>query len=614
MTSVDEIKAKLDIVELVGESVQLQQSGRNFKANCPFHNERTPSFYVFPERQAWHCFGACAAGGDVFSFVMRRDSIPFGEAMRLLAQRAGVELEASQAAKERAGRAGILKRLHRDAAMFFHERLVSSPEAEAAREHLRKRGLDATTIEDYRLGYSPTDVRGLQRYLGNQGYKEEDMVAAGLVRTRTDGSGVYGFFRGRLMIPIQDSQSDYLGFGARALDDAQPKYLNSPQSPVFDKSAILYGLHRAADMMKKERTAVIVEGYMDVLMAHQYGYKNVVAPMGTALTEKHVGTLKRLATTFILALDPDAAGDEATLRSLEGSWHVMDRPPSVPRNARLTGQDTAQDLVLKVMNLPRGQDPDDVIRGEPEKWPDLITGATPVVDYVFRALAGRCDLGDTRAKARVIQRLAPFIYSAATVIEQNRRVRQLAELLKEEENSVKSVLGELRFARHKRGTGRGNPTHVPVALPRQASDTLERYCIAMLLRYPELLPAASRLSPEHFTSTPLQEIFGLLSSGVRPENLKTHLDEHLDVEFRALQDYGLTLAPASYQEREYGLAQNLLLLERRRLKLWSEALQSRMSDGDGAITELVREAEELRGLLERVDKQLQDFSPLQHVQ
>ncbi|MBF8299069.1 MAG: primase, partial [Dehalococcoidia bacterium] len=346
------------------------------------------------------------------------------------------------------------------------------------------------------------------------------------------------------------------------------------QTPLFDKSAILYGLHKAVDAMKQQHTAVLVEGYMDVLMAHQYGFRNVVASMGTALSDRQVATLKRLANTFILALDPDAAGDEATLRSLESSWKILDQPVRVMGQALLTGPDTSHDLTLKVMDLPRGVDPDEVIRGEPAKWTELLQSATPVIDYVFSSLAKRSDLTTPRGKASLTQRLAPFILQTSNVYEQNQRIRKLATLLNEDEDVVRfAVIGP------RPASSRSRPAKqrtLESALAKPVRDTLEAYCMAMLLRYPELAPVASTLTVEHFSTASLQEMHALLSSGVPSEDLRQRLPEGLEDELDWLLGYALP--PATFKEREHGLAECVRRLEERRLKLQSQALQARVGE------------------------------------
>ncbi|MBI3743365.1 MAG: DNA primase, partial [Chloroflexi bacterium] len=274
MTVADDIKSRVDIVALVSETTPLKRAGRNFSANCPFHNERTPSFYVFPDRQNWRCFGACATGGDVFNFLMKKENVGFGEALRMLAERAGVTLESSQASKEKAQKGERLKTINKVAALFFHDLLLKDAEARHALEYVKGRGIDDATIEEFRLGYCPANRGALTQRLLAEGFSQEEALEAGLLRRRDDGT-IYTLFRGRLIIPIQDDRTDYIAFGARTLekDDTGPKYINSPQSPVFEKGTVLYGIHRAKEAIRKEGLAVIVEGYMDVITAHQYGHR-----------------------------------------------------------------------------------------------------------------------------------------------------------------------------------------------------------------------------------------------------------------------------------------------------------------------------------------------------
>ena len=601
MTQTEEIKQKVDIVDLVSEQVPLKASGRNFKANCPFHNERTPSFYVFPDRQSWHCFGACAAGGDVFTFVMRRYGAQFGEALKTLADRAGVTLAPPKASRERSDRMVRMKELNRDAALFYHETLLKSDEAAGARQYLQTRGLLPETIEDFRLGYSPEGVGLLQRRLQGHGYTEPELHAAGLVRQRDDGSGSFAFFRGRLMIPIQDARSDYLGFGARALDSSNPKYINSPQSELFDKGSILYGLHRSAEGIKHEGMAVIVEGYMDVLTAHQNGFTNVVASMGTALTERQVASLKRLVGNFVLALDPDAAGEEATLRSLESSWRIMDRPSGqAVSSARLTGPDATRELTLRVMDLPRGQDPDLLIREQPDTWRELIGSATDVIDYVFQAAAARFDIATTRGKDSLTQRLAPFIHNAPNIFEQNERIKKLAQVLKEEENVIRVAVGGPKRLGSRRGGRRERPEQGPAQLAKAVHDPMEAWYVATLLRYPEHLGIASPLSPEHFSEAHTQEIFRFLSAGRHVEELKEELDPELYHQVDALLEY--PLPAANYADREHGLKECNGRFVTRLTNLKVEALSEQYAAGMISMEQGSILAEELKAQRVAVDR------------
>ncbi len=291
MSVTEEIKARLDLVAYISESVSLKKAGRNYKANCPFHQERTPSFIVFPDTQTWRCFGACGEGGDIFAFAMKMHGWDFGEALRNLAQRAGVELAPSTPEQtEREAAFDRLLGLLDQTARFFHDQLLHAPAAEGARAYVQKRGLSDTTVQTFLLGYAPGGWHALLNHLGGLGYAPDDLIAAG-VAIRNDEGRVYDRFRERLVIPIRDGRGRVVGFGARALKPGdEPKYLNSPQTPLFDKSSTLFALDLARREIRERETAVIVEGYMDAMQAHQAGFRNVVAQMGTALTEPQLQT------------------------------------------------------------------------------------------------------------------------------------------------------------------------------------------------------------------------------------------------------------------------------------------------------------------------------------
>ncbi len=284
MSTVEEVKQRIDIVEVVSRYTTLTKAGRNFKALCPFHSEKTPSFFVFPERQSWHCFGACNTGGDAFSFIMKKEGLSFGETLRFLADKVGVliptriEPGPGRDEKERLFQANEV------AAQFYHNLLVTSAQAEKVRSYLASRGLNDKSTSDFQLGYSPNTWEALKQYLLERGFTEMEMLTTGLIIQSEDGK-THDRFRNRLIFPICDQRGRVTGFGGRALDnETQPKYLNSPQTPVFDKSDTLYGIHLAAPAIRREDVAVIVEGYMDVIIPHQYGFQNVVASMGIAIT------------------------------------------------------------------------------------------------------------------------------------------------------------------------------------------------------------------------------------------------------------------------------------------------------------------------------------------
>jgi DNA primase len=442
MSVTDEIKERLDIVEVISSYVPLKKAGRNYKGLCPFHGEKTPSFVVFPDSQNWHCFGACATGGDVFSFVMKRENLDFGEALRLLADKAGVELQpraiSSTAEEQHLER---LRAIVTDAAIYFHYLLNRAGEAEVARDYLEGRGLLPTTWEAWQLGYALDSWEALRDRLTGKGYTLDEVEEAGLIIRRDDGSGHYDRFRGRLMIPIRDVQGRTVGFGARLLrEDAnrpQPKYINSPQTPLFDKGATLYGLDMARKAIREEGLAVVVEGYMDVLMSHQVGVRNVVAGMGTALTEAHLQQIKRYTTNITLALDPDTAGDHATLRGLEAARQALDRvwePVLSPTG--LIRQESRLKAQLRIATLPEGLDPDELALNDPDRWRSVIAEARPIVDYYLAVVGQEEDLTTARGKANAVTRMAPLIGEIANSIERSHYIQLLARLVQTDERLV----------------------------------------------------------------------------------------------------------------------------------------------------------------------------------
>lgn len=383
MSVTEEIKSRLDIVDYIGENLQLRRSGRNYAAFCPFHaNSRTPAFYIFPETQTWRCFGACAEGGDIFSYVMKRQGWDFKEALKHLAERAGVELEPqTPAVKQRQAAEEKQVSLLTAAANYFHQLLLHAPQAAGARDYLAQRDLNEETIAAFKLGFALNSWDACRNHFSEQGYSDEELLAVGLLTENPDKGTRYDRFRGRLIFPIRDSNGRIVGFGARTLDpDGIPKYLNSPQTDLFDKSAILYGLDLAKRAIRQERQVVIVEGYMDVIKAWQHGFHNVVAQMGTALTEPQMQQLKRYSNRFIMALDADAAGAKATLRSLDVARETLDQEMEIRFDARgLVQHEGRLKADIRVVTMPPGEDPDSIIRDDPARWPALIEDRKSVV-------------------------------------------------------------------------------------------------------------------------------------------------------------------------------------------------------------------------------------------
>jgi DNA primase len=492
----DEIKERLDIVEVIQSYVPLKKAGRNYKGLCPFHSEKTPSFVVFPDTGTWHCFGACGTGGDVFSFVMKQENMDFGEALKTLAQRAGIDLKPpspQMAALDQ--KLSLLHEINQAAATYFHHLLLNSDEAVRARAYLEKRGLVRETIDRFQVGYALNQWDGLLRYLVSKNYTPADSAEAGLIVERDDRSGYYDRFRGRVVFPIRDQQGRTIGFGGRVLDDADrspgvPKYLNSPQTPLFDKSSVLFGIDQAKQGIRITGEAVIVEGYMDVLMAHQNGITNVVAQMGTALTEVQLKLLKRYTQRFILALDSDVAGDQATLRGLDVARQVADRevvPVPTPRGFIRFEERLAADI--RIVSLPVGRDPDEVIRESPSRWAQLISQAKPVMDYYFQALTADLDLGTAKGKAEAARILGPLIAGIGDRVQRTHYLQQLARMVQVDERSlwqqIRQSAGGKQAPRAERGTR-------PAEEQEKSTLELDEHCLSLFLCHPPLLAQADQ--------------------------------------------------------------------------------------------------------------------------
>ncbi|MBM3138967.1 MAG: DNA primase, partial [Chloroflexi bacterium] len=441
MSTIDEVKARLDIVETVGSYVpDLKKSGRTWKARCPFHQERTPSFVVDPGRGTWHCFGACSTGGDVIEFVRRVSGVEFKEALRLCAERAGVELRppSRQEVAEREQHERLLQA--NEAAAVFFQAALAGPEGGEARAYLEGRGLDAQAIETWQLGYAPEGWRGLTDHLLARGFAERDLVDAGLA---IEGDrGAYDRFRGRVVFPTRDQRRRLIGFGARALrPEDEPKYLNTPQTPLFDKSGTLYGLDRAAEAIRRAGRAVIVEGYMDVIAAHQFGVANVVASNGTAIAEKQMALLKRYAENVVLALDADNAGSEATLRGVQVAAGAADRMavPTIDWRGLVTVQDALR-ADIRVARLPEGDDPDSLVRRDPDRFKRLIDEALPVADHLFDAVSSAIVPGDARSRSRAVQALAPTVAAMTDPVVRSYYVQKLARIGQVDEHVIARML------------------------------------------------------------------------------------------------------------------------------------------------------------------------------
>jgi len=537
MQIIEEIKDRIDIVDFISSYVPLKKAGRTYKGLCPFHAEKTPSFVVFPHTQTWHCFGACGTGGDIFSFLMRREGLDFSEALRRLAERAGVTLEPasprSEASEQKRAR---LIEMHALAAQYYHHLLRHSGEAEEARAYLARRKINLDTVDRFQLGYALKSWEGIKFFLLGRGYSEQDLIEGGLIVKKEGGESTYDRFRNRLMIPIRNMRGQVIAFGARALNPNDvPKYLNSPQTPLFDKGHTLFGIDLAAPAIRQTDQAVLVEGYMDVLSAHQAGYANVVAGMGTALTEAQLQQLKRLTCRFVLALDADTAGSAATLRGIETAREALEsdsRP--VFTSHGLIRFERRLDVDIRIAALPPGRDPDDILRESPEDWPRIIAEALPVASFVMQTLAAQTDLSTAREKTRLVRQVLPLIREVDNEVEREHYISELAQLVKVSERALLSELQRPLTSSTRTGM---------VAASSLAEDKdeekpgfgAEEHLLALVMYHPDALAIANEqlaamgfdgLLPSDFQRSENQSLFLHLSHWAsQPDRAEDALNE-----------------------------------------------------------------------------------------
>jgi DNA primase len=530
MSSIDEIKSRIDIVDLVSESVQLKKSGKNYMGFCPFHpNTRTPSFVVFPVTGTWRCFGQCNEGGDIFSFTMKKQGWDFSETLKFLAEKAGVQLkpptpEELVAEEEHAQ----LRTMLEEAATYYHHQLRNTAEGKKALIYLQERGLSDEIIETFGLGYAPNSRDAIIQYFKNKGRSEANLKEAGLVSERDDGS-IYDKFRHRIIFPIRDGRGRMAGFGGRVLDpDDIPKFLNSPQTPVFDKSALLYGLERARTPIRALDQVVIVEGYLDVIALHQAGFTNTVSPMGTALTEHQLRLLKRLTQRIILALDPDAAGDKATLRGLQIARQVMDRETEPIFDAHgLMTHETRLQADIRITTLPPGKDPDDVVRNDPAEWQRIMDSAKPVVTHVMDILAAGRNVDDPKTKSEIAGQVMPLINEVPDAIEREAYRQQLARLIRIDEHLLTGGERSSGSARRRPRRTQLKPIELKPEVPVLAgSALLEAHILGILVRRPEMVFHVDRalheaklvhLSRMDFERAEYQAIFELVQESINQD-------------------------------------------------------------------------------------------------
>lgn len=490
----EEIRRRCDIVEIIAQYVHLKRVGRGLVGRCPFHDDRTPSFSVSPDRQVFYCFG-CHAAGDVFAFVMKKEGLDFPEAVASLARRAGVRLpEGREEGRRRGEREEILRALAA-AAAYFARVLEGDPAAEEARRYLGRRCVGEEARRRFGLGYAPPRGDALVRELAGVGFPIAVLVRAGLAAVDGDGRP-RDRFRGRVMFPIRDEQGRVVAFGGRSLGDEQPKYLNSPETPVFVKRQTWYGLDVARPAVRESGRALVMEGYMDVVTAHQHGFTEAVASLGTSLSQEQAWSLARHAREVVLAYDADAAGGLAALRGIEAF--------------RRAG------CLVRVARLPEGEDPDAFLRARgAEAFRSVIAGAAPLLEYVFEEAVRRSDPGSVEGKVAVVRAVLPHLAAEESAVARDAYLARFAARLGIAEEALRQELTKyIRSA--SRGVVTGRPgeynkknarqTTSGFSLPWDAAQQgvagsrgIERHLLRLLLRHPELRPRAREaITPQDF--------------------------------------------------------------------------------------------------------------------
>ena len=624
-----EVKSKLSVVDVVGESVTLKKAGTTYKGLCPFHGEKTPSFVVTPMRESWHCFG-CGLGGDIFSFIMQRDGATFPEALRTLASKAGVEID-ERTKREDAHRARLRQVLD-TAIAFYHAVLTGSKAGETALAYLKGRGFTDATIETYQLGWAPGGWDQMARQLAaKRDIRPEELIEVGLASPSQRGRGVIDKFRSRVLFPIRDQSGHPVGLGGRLLEGEGPKYLNSPATPLFDKSRTLYLIDRAKGPIRRAGgRAVIVEGYTDALMAHQAGFENVVASLGTALTPNQIGLLTRYASRIVLAYDVDAAGEKAGTLGITALTGLV---------GQLQGDDSGVKLEdVRVLRLPDGKDPDEVVREAPADWTNAVDHAKPLVEYLIGHHAGRFDLKTSTGRIGFVEAVMPAIRDIADPLRRDEALQETRRVSGVEERVLRQVL-DRRIAAGAGGTGPGgrgaghrggeaatritmdavlaSPDILPIGDILRAVTPVEAELLRLLLLVPEQqLRVVEELGPDQLPSTLARELYRAIvlareadDHGVHPPFDRAGLMLVLDEETRSLSQALMAMDRPLPEARE--IDRLLLDLEDDRIRERSEYNESALAEAERAgdkvaIDRLLLERRQINETRRSIDRRRED--------
>lgn len=472
---IQQIKDKIDVADLIGEYIQLKPAGANKKGLCPFHNEKTPSFMVSSERQNWHCFG-CGKGGDIFSFIQEMEGMEFVEALRYLANRAGIELSNRRSEVDN-NQKNRIKQINKEAARFFYNFLIKMSTAKDALKYLEERGIKLETIDEWQIGFIPEQWDLLTQYLLKKGFAVDDLVASGLTirKEGAESGGVRGFydrFRGRIMFPIRDVHGEVVGFTGRILvekENSGGKYVNTPQTIVYDKSRVIFGLEKAKQEIKTKDLAVIVEGQMDAIACHQAGMKNVVASSGTALTEEQIKLLQRYSKNINMAFDVDDAGQNAAKRGIDLAIEAGMR--------------------VRVIRIPegKGKDPDECLKKNPDIWFEAVNNAQDVMDWYFSKVFSKKDITNYQEKQQAVDEILLKIARIPYAVEKDHWLRKLSEIVRVD---VVVLRDDLKRVAIKKNVNKLNSAEKKLEsekiIKKDPLSLLLERLLALILKYPFL--------------------------------------------------------------------------------------------------------------------------------
>ena len=484
---IDEIKSKLNIVDVISEYVQLKPAGKDFKGLCPFHHEKTPSFFVSPDKEVWHCFG-CGAGGSIFDFVMQIDGVDFPEALRILAQKAGIDTKKyKKYGSHFVSQNTKLLDIVSIAAKFYHEILLKSSLSKEARQYLKKRKLTDKTISEFQIGFAPNKWDTLLKFLIKRGYQKKAIELSGLIIQKSGTQHYYDRFRNRIMFPITNVHGQVVGFTGRILPNSTKqdtkevaKYVNTPETAIYNKSKILYGLDKAKLEVKLKNLLILVEGQMDMISSFQAGIKNVVCISGTALTLEHLKLISRYTKNVILSFDIDMAGQKATQRGIDLLLE--------------------QNFNVKVVHLPEGKDPDECIKKDPKIWRKALEQTLPIMDYYFSLYFKNKDLNKIEDKKEIAHQLLPIINKLADPVEKDLWLNKLAKKLSVKEEALYDAIEKIKLPAYR------NIKEKIIERPSQIQLAGERF-VGLILQHPQYAPNfLEKTTLDMFTSSKLQDL------------------------------------------------------------------------------------------------------------